>query len=128
VLDPDLRAHLLGTEAVSVKRFDELADLLMPWAGLMIGLIALGVAHQYGSNGMFDDCRATSPGSLLIVSLLAIVATVSGAFLSWRVFDDDSEAPVRKVVAAISMGTSALFVIAMILPMIAALLIPPCFE
>ena len=111
-----------------MKRSEEIADLLMPWAGLMIGLVALGIAHQYGSDGMFDDCLATSPGPLLIVSLLAIVATIGGAFLSWRVFDKESEAPARRVIAAVSMGASALFVLAMILPMIAALLIPPCFQ
>jgi cytochrome bd-type quinol oxidase subunit 2 len=109
-----------------VKR--EIADLLMPWAGLMIGLVALAIAHQYGSDRVFDDCLATSPAPLLIVSVVAIAATIGGAFLSWRVFDSDAEAPARKVAAAVSMGTAALFVLAMLLPMIAALLIPPCFQ
>ncbi|MFL6743390.1 MAG: hypothetical protein ACJ8E3_05460 [Sphingomicrobium sp.] len=111
-----------------MKRSQETADLFMPWAGLIVGLIALSVAHQWGSDSMFDDCAATSPSPLLIVSLLAILATVGGGFLSWRVFANDSEAPARKVVAAISIGTSALFVMAMVLPMVAALLLPPCFQ
>ena len=34
VVAADLRADLLGAEAVPVKRSSELADLLMPWAGL----------------------------------------------------------------------------------------------
>ena len=33
-----------------------------------------------------------------------------------------------EVVAAISMGAAALFVLAMVLPIIAALVIPPCFQ
>jgi hypothetical protein len=111
-----------------VKRSSEVVDLLMPWSGLLIGLVALSIAHQFGSDGMFDDCLAVSPGPLLIVSLLAIAATVGGAFLSWRVFSNVSEAPARKLVAVISVGTSALFVMAMILPMIAAVMIPPCFQ
>ena len=111
-----------------MKRSHEIADLFMPWVGLIVGLVALGVAHQWGSDSMFDDCAATSPGPLLIVSLFAILATIGGSFMSWRVFDNESEAPARKVVAAISLGTSALFVLAMILPMIAALLLPPCFQ
>lgn len=111
-----------------MKRSSEVADLLRPWAGLMVGLIALGIAHQYGSDGIFDDCAAISPGPLLIVSTLAVAAAAGGAFLSWPVFSSDSEAPARKVVAAISIGTSALFILAMILPMVAAVVIPPCFQ
>ncbi len=111
-----------------MKRSSEVADLLRPWAGLMVGLIALGIAHQYGSDGIFDDCAAISPGPLLIVSTLAVAAAAGGAFLSWPVFSSDFEAPARKVVAAISIGTSALFILAMILPMVAAVVIPPCFQ
>jgi hypothetical protein len=111
-----------------VKRSSELADLVMPWTGLVVGLTALIVAHQFGSDGSFDRCLSVSPAPLLVVSLLAIIATAAGAFASWRVFRNRSEGPARKVVAFVSIGASALFVFAMILPMIAALVIPPCFQ
>jgi hypothetical protein len=109
-----------------VKR--EAVDLMMPWAGLVIGVVALGVAHQFGSDGTFDHCLSISPGPLLGVSALAIAATLAGAFASWTVFRNDSEAPARKVVAVISIGSATFFVVAMILPIIAALVIPPCFQ
>ena len=105
-----------------------IADLMMPWAGLTIGVVAIAVAHQFGSDGMFDHCIAVSPGPLLIVSALAILATVGGAFASWRVFRKNEEAPARKIIALVSVGSAGFFIIAMILPIIAALLIPPCFQ
>jgi uncharacterized membrane protein len=118
----------LGAEDVPVKRSSEISNLVMPWTGLMVGVIAFAIAHQFGSDGTFDHCRAISPIPLLIVSLLAISATLGGAFASWTVFRDGAEASERKVIAAISMGSSALFVLALALPIIAALVIPPCFQ
>ncbi len=111
-----------------MKRSSKLVDLLMPWAGLITGVLALSVAHQFGSDGVFDDCLAFSPGPLLTVSAVMVAATLAGGFASWLVFRNDAEAPARKVVAVISLGASALFVLAMILPMIAAVVIPPCFQ
>jgi hypothetical protein len=111
-----------------VKRSKEIADLLTPWAGLVIGIIALSVAHQYGSDGMFDDCLAVGRGALFVVSLLAIAATIAGAFVSWRVFNRPAEAPARKLIALVSVGASTFFALAMILPVLAAMMIPPCFQ
>jgi hypothetical protein len=111
-----------------VKRAEEFADLMMPWTGLMVGVLALALAHQFGSDGTFDHCETISPGPLLLVSALAIAATLYGAFLSWTVFRKNAETQARKVIAAISIGSSAFFVLAMILPIIAVLVIPPCFQ
>jgi enoyl-[acyl-carrier-protein] reductase (NADH) len=111
---------------VPVRR--EAVDLAMPWAGLVVGVIAFGVAHQFGSDGTFAHCLSISPGPLLTVSALAIVATIAGAFASWTVFRNEAEAPARKVVAIISIGSAAFFVLAMILPIVAALVIPRCFQ
>jgi hypothetical protein len=111
-----------------VKRSSEFADLFMPWTGLVVGVIALAVAHQFGSDGTFDNCQTMSPVPLTIVSLLAIATTLAGAFASWTVYRKNTEVPARKVVAAISMGSSAFFILAMVFPIIAALMIPSCFQ
>jgi CHASE2 domain-containing sensor protein len=111
-----------------MKRSSEFADLFMPWAGLVTGVVALGIAHQFGSDGVFDHCLSVSPVPLIGVCLLAIAATFAGGFASWRILRSDSEAPARKVIAVVSVGSAALFVLAMILPIIAALVIPPCFQ
>src|SRR5205085_11979668 len=57
-LASDLPAHLLGAEAVPVKRSSEFADLMLPWAGLIIGVVSAGFAHQFGSEGVFDRCMS----------------------------------------------------------------------
>lgn len=111
-----------------MKRSREILDLFVPWVGLIVGVTALSIAHQYGSDGMFDDCMATGRGPLFVVSILAIAATIAGAVVSWRVYNKPAEAPSRKVIAVISVGASALFVLAITLAVIAALLIPPCFQ
>ena len=111
-----------------MKPSNALANQLMPWTGLMTGVVALAIAHQFGSDGVFDDCLAISPLPLLIVSLVAIAATIAGAFASWVVFRSKAETRVRKVIAVVSIGASALFIFAMILPIVAAVVIPPCFQ
>ena len=110
-----------------MSRSGETRELFMPWAGLVAGVIGAGVAHQFGSEGTFDSCTAISPGPLLMVSVLCLLLTAAGALGSWRVFREEPEAPARKLVAIISLACSALFVVAILLPMIASLVLPPCF-
>ena len=110
-----------------MKRARELLDAFIPWAGLVIGVIALGVVHQYGSDGVFNDCRAVSPGPLLAVAVLGLLICAGSAFASWRSGRGaDSES--RRVVAIISVGSAALFSFAILLAMIAAVVLPPCFQ
>lgn len=111
-----------------MKRSKELADLIMPWTGLVLGFVALAIAHQFGSDGTFDHCDSVSPGPLLVVSVVAIAAALAGAFLSWTVFRKEAESPARKIIAVISIGSSGFFILAMIFPVVAALVIPPCYQ
>lgn len=110
-----------------MKRTSQFADLVMPWTGLAVGVVAAGVVDQFGSAGTFDHCRTISPIPLIIVALIGIAVTIVAALFSWRVIRDEDETQARKVVAIISVGAAALFVFAMILPIIASLVIPPCF-
>ena len=111
-----------------MKRTEEMRDLFMPWAGLVAGTIGAGFAHQFGAEGSFDNCSAYSPVPLLIVSALCLLLVAVGGLASWRVMRADSETPARKVVAIISVGSVALYVLAILLPMVASLVIPPCFQ
>jgi hypothetical protein len=108
-----------------VKHASGLRGMLVPWAGLVIGLVAAGFVHQFGAQGMFNDCRTVSPGPLLIVSLVGLLASIGAGVAS--IGPARSETGARRVVAVISVGMAALFVFAIVLPMIAALILPPCF-
>jgi hypothetical protein len=117
----------LGSEVLPVKR-PEVRDLLLPWAGLIAGLGGGALTHQFGSEGMFDDCAAISPVPLLLVALLGIGLAVAGGLASLLVLRREVETPVRKLIATISLGTVGLFCFAILLPMIASLVLPPCFQ
>jgi hypothetical protein len=56
---------------------------------------------------------------------LAIIAI--GALVSWRVFAAGRKAQARWTISAVSLMAAALFALAIILPLIAALVIPQCW-
>jgi len=106
----------------------ETRDLLMPWAGLICGLVGGAIVHQFGSESTFDRCDIVSPIPLLIVVVLGLAFAAAGGLASWAVLRSDAETQVHKLVATISLGMVALFCFAMLLPAVASLLLPPCFQ
>ncbi len=111
-----------------MKRAEEMRVVFMPWAGLVAAIVGGVLAHQFGSQGTFNNCAAISPLPLLIVSALSLLLVILGGLESWRVVKADSETPARKVVAIVSVGLAALFMMAILLPVIASLMLPPCFQ
>jgi hypothetical protein len=111
-----------------VKRSGELRDALAPWLGLVVGLAAWAITHQFGADGTFDDCVTFSPGPIVIVALLGIAASIVAGWLSSRILSDGRQGQARRVIATISVGMAALFSLAMLYPIAAALIIPPCFQ
>ena len=110
-----------------MRRASSYAESFMPWAGLVVSLAALAFVHQFGSDGTFDSCSTHAPGPLLIVAAIGLFACVLAGLASWRSLSGE-DGTARRVVAVISAGCSALFSLAIILPMIAALVLPPCFQ
>jgi hypothetical protein len=98
----------------------------MPWAGLVIGLIAAGFVHQFGSEGTFDHCETLAPAPAVIVAILGLVVTLAAGVLSWRSGRTSDGA--RRVISTVSAGMALLFAFSIILPLIAASLIPSCFQ
>jgi hypothetical protein len=64
---------------------------------------------------------------VILGTVLGLALVAAGAFASWRVFGAESEAPARRLIATVSLMAAALFALAIILPFIAALVIPPCW-
>ena len=99
-----------------------------PWAGLVVGILATAFVHQFGSDSVFDHCAAASPAPVLVVGLLGIAVTIAAALISWRAAKGGDEQESWALMGFVSVGIAALFVMAMLLPMIAALVLPRCFQ
>ena len=106
----------------------EVREAMTPWLGLVVGLTAWAFTHQFGSDGMFDDCTTFAPGPIIIVAVVAIVVSLVAGWQSWGIVRDGKQGPARRVIATISVGMAALFSLAMFYPILAALIIPPCFQ
>jgi hypothetical protein len=102
-------------------------DGFMPWAGLALGTTGYFLFHQVGSDSTFQDCRVGSPLIVVIAALVGLTIVGCGAFGSFRVFQSEDEAPSRRLVAVVSLLASALFTIAILLPVIASMIIPRCW-
>lgn len=98
----------------------------MPWAGLVVGVVAVAIVHQVGSNGTFDKCATMAPVPLLIVAALGLLACGISGLVSWRSLRLSDDHP-RRVVAIISVGCAVFFALAILYPMIASIMLPPCF-
>ena len=98
----------------------------MPWAGLAVSLLAVAFVHQFGSDNSFDHCWAAAPFPILFVAMIGLAACAVSGLVSWRSFRGESEVA-RRVIATISVGCAAVFGLAILLPMIATLMLPPCF-
>ena len=103
-------------------------DGFMPWAGLALGTTGYFLVHQVGSDSTFQDCRVGSPLIVIIAALVGLAIVSLGAFGSFRVFRSEDEAPSRRLVAVVSVLACALYVIAILLPVAASLIIPQCWR
>jgi hypothetical protein len=107
---------------------ERMRDRFMPWAGLALGTIGYFFEHQLGSDSTFQDCRVGSPLIVVIGTIVALAIIALGALGSWRVYGGDSETPARRMIAVVSLMACGLFALATILPFIASMLIPRCWQ
>jgi hypothetical protein len=103
-------------------------DRFMPWAGLALGTLGAGLAHQIGSESTFQDCQFSSPAVVFLGTIIGIVLVTLGSLWSWRVYAAGNETPARRMVAIVSVMACAIFALAIVLPFIASLLIPRCWQ
>jgi hypothetical protein len=107
---------------------EEIRDGFMPWAGLALGTVGYFLAHQLGSDSTFQDCRVGSPLIVTIGTIAALLIISIGAVGSWRIYAAPAEGQARKLVAIVSLLACTLYTIGVILPFIAALVIPRCWQ
>ena len=109
-------------------RSERIRDRFMPWAGLALGTLGAGLAHQIGAEATFQDCQFSSPAIVILGAIVGLLLVGLGALGSWRVYGGDGEGPARRLVATVSMMACALFALAIVLPIIASLVIPRCWQ
>jgi hypothetical protein len=109
-------------------RTERFRDRFMPWAGLALGTLGAGFAHQLGSEATFQDCQFSSPAIVIVGAIVGLLLVALGALGSWRVYAADGEGPARRLVAVVSLMACALFALAIVLPFIAAMVIPRCWQ
>jgi hypothetical protein len=110
-----------------MKTSDRIRDGFMPWAGLALGTTGYFLAHQIGSDATFQDCRVGSPWIVILGALVGLAVIGGGAFGSWGIYAARSETPARRLIAIVGLLACALYVMGVVLPVIAALVIPRCW-
>jgi hypothetical protein len=102
-------------------------DGFMPWAGLALGTTGYFLAHQIGSDATFQDCRIGSPWIVLLGTMIGLLIIAVGVLGSWRIYAAEGETPARGLIAIVGLLSCALYAIGLLLPFIAALVIPRCW-
>jgi hypothetical protein len=103
-------------------------DGFMPWAGLALGTTGYFLAHQIGSDSTFQDCRVGSPWIVILGTIIGLAVIGAGTFGSWGIYAAREETPARRLVAIVGLLACALYAIGVTLPLIAALIIPACWQ
>jgi hypothetical protein len=107
---------------------ERIRDRFMPWSGLALGTLGVALAHQLGGDSTFQDCRIGSPFIVIIGTIVGLALIGLGALGSWRVYGGDGETPARRMLAIVSIMACGVFAMAVILPFIASLVIPRCWQ
>ena len=100
-----------------------LTTALVPWLGLIVGVVGWGASHQVGSDVIFDDCTRGG-GFVLLVCVLALAATAIGGAISFAARAGGGET--RRFIALLSTLLAALAGFAILLQIAAGLILPAC--
>ena len=98
---------------------------LWPWAAMIGSGGAWALAHQIGSDGTFYECE-NGTEIVLIVGLVTLIVTVVSGLASFRLWRRGGETEARRFVALIGWLFAILLGLAILLPTVAALIIPEC--
>jgi hypothetical protein len=103
-------------------------DRFMPWSGLALGTLGVALAHQIGSDSTFQDCQFSSPMIVIVGTIVGLLLVAAGALGSWRVYGGEGETPARRMIAIVGIMACGIYALAIILPFIASMVIPQCWE
>jgi hypothetical protein len=105
------------------------------WAGLVAAPLAWALHHQVGGDLNFAGCaRGGGQGTLVAIGLIALAVAAAATALSlgaWRRApepDEDGRTPLRRFVPALGVMAGGLFGLTILVQILAALILPPCFR
>lgn len=98
---------------------------LWPWAGMIGAGAGWILDHQIGSDGTFYNCEAGSSATL-IVGVIALLVTAVSGMASFRLWRSAAETHARRFIALTAWLFAILLGLAILLPTMAALIIPQC--
>jgi hypothetical protein len=105
------------------------------WFGILIGPLALLTQQQLGFMIVPWACATGLPPYLWLVSLIALLITLGGAFVSWRewkvageLWPDEGGSPVARsrFMAAGGLIMSLMFAMAIVAQAIPTFILSPC--
>jgi hypothetical protein len=99
---------------------------MAPWLGLLGAGFGWGLAHQLGSNSVFDDCRTGTPLFIVAVSLVALLIALAGGYFSWDIWHRGKETEGRRFLGLLGTLLTAIASFAIVLQAVSSLIIPRC--
>jgi hypothetical protein len=104
------------------------AELMLPWSGLIGAVLGWGLAHQIGSNLDSQHCEAMSPLVALLIGLAGLAIAGGGGLLSWRHHKrGEAAGGARHFVSLLGVLAAALFSVALVWQTLSSLIIPRCY-
>jgi hypothetical protein len=100
---------------------------LRAWAGLVVAPVAWAAHHLIGGDLNFADCQAGNGLTLLLIGVAALAIVALGAVLSFGT-SRATRPQTTRFIAALSLMASALFALTILVQIVAALTLPPCFR
>ena len=95
-----------------------------PLLGMLLVAVGWAVSHQWGSNGVFDDCAGTGGVGVVLTSLLGLVLVGFGALYSFAA--GRSGGTGRRFLGLLGALLASIAAFAIVLQIAAGLILPPC--
>lgn len=101
-----------------------------PWTGLLVAPFAWFAHHQLGSNLDYADCRQVNPVLYVVLGLVFGALIAAAGAVSWLArkapADSASRPESRRFAGYFASGAAAMFLLAILLQTLGAVISPAC--
>lgn len=101
---------------------------LLPFVGILLVIAGWALAHQLGSNAVFDGCASRGGAFVVLVSLGGLAIVALGGALSRGAWRRGAEKTGRSMLGQIGALFALLAGLAIVLQIAAAFIVPSCFS